>query len=78
MKATMRVLHIKGGDEAIYVCHKAELSRHDGEDFFVWIHMAEHEVLQVSAGEVLILGDDGKCVHRWDLDLKNELYNTAA
>lgn len=65
MKSTMRVLHVRdnGSSETVYVCHKA--SKSNG---VVWIHKSDNQASEIRDGEIMVLGDDGKCVHRWDLD----------
>lgn len=73
MKATMRVLHRNEdtGWERIIPCYAAhKVDNETGEkegspSVFLALDDCQSEVIK--EGEVMVLGDDGKSVHRWTL-----------
>lgn len=61
--ATMRVLTINKNGETIRPCLRATRNKEG-----VWIEYQENCIHVETEGEVLVLGDNGHCVHRWMLD----------
>lgn len=69
IKPTIRVLHVQSESESIYTCYRAELSGQFVDDgTAVALYTGDNAVEIIDTGQVLILGDDGKCVHRWTFD----------
>ena len=63
MKAAMRVLVMDGvGKEKVIPCYEA--IKHPGR---VSLITGELEATEIKSGTVMVLGDDGKCVHQWVL-----------
>lgn len=61
---TMRVLVINPGvGETVWPCLRATL-----DNGIVFLEVKEAGDVRIDSGEVLVLSDTGKCVHRWDLD----------
>lgn len=60
---TMRVLVLRNGIETVWPCIRA-CRNADG----VFLECKENVDVLVEEGKVLVLSDDGKCAHKWDLD----------